>query len=117
MAILLGMSEEFKMALESIDGLTVQLLTLSTGIITITITFIKNFIEFNPKKQSWIKATWVGLLLSILFGVIVKMSITGHIVGCYDSIQTSLNLYSFLQILFFFLSILSLIIFGLGKKS
>ncbi len=108
--------EFYKLALEYIDDLTVQLLTLSTGIITITITFIKNFLDYVQAKLIWIRLSWLFLLLNIFFGILTKMAIAAHLSEKYKEIQPNLELLSGIQIVFFFLGIVSLIIFGAKRK-
>lgn len=55
-----------------------QLLTLSTAIIALTITFSKDLVGTVPKEDKLILTlAWVGFFLSILFGIGALLALTG----------------------------------------
>ena len=108
-----------------------QLITLSTGILALSITFIKDILKnTNASIITWsLKVSWITYLLSITFGIWTMMALTGTIFeitcdatrkGCNPNF---LNEYSFpydtnisfplgFQILTFLLATIFLIVFG-----
>jgi hypothetical protein len=107
-------------AYKSANDLTVQLITLATGILALSITFMRDVIKSN--SPTWaLKGAWLMLLLSVIFGIWMIMAITGSVfrvtthpedfktVSSYlDSIQTP----SMLQIVAFVTGIILLIFYG-----
>lgn len=67
------MTEEEKKAIDFAADIAKQMVTLSTGIVTITILFSKE-IAFG---RSWAVAAWVVFLISTLAGLWTLMSLTG----------------------------------------
>lgn len=100
------------------NSLTTQLITLSTVLIGLSITFTEKF-EVQQGKI-FLVISWVLLFISLLFGIFTLMAISGTI-GKFNS-ETSgsdLSIYrnnitrpSTMQILFFILGVLSLIIYS-----
>jgi hypothetical protein len=57
---------------------TKQVMGLSTGIIALTITFSKDFVhEVPPKAINFLVWAWLAYLLSIVFGIMTLMALTG----------------------------------------
>lgn len=72
------MDERTQKAFDFAKETTKQLLTLSTGIIALTITFSKTFAENVPPQATiFLKLAWLAYLLSILFGIWTLMALTG----------------------------------------
>ena len=64
----------------SANDLAKQLLTLATGILALSITFIKDVLKSNGQVITWpLETAWVAYLLSICFGIWNMMGITGSI--------------------------------------
>jgi hypothetical protein len=64
-------------ALSHTKALTEQLITLATGVITLSITFTKDIAEGQVKKGlGALKTAWVLYLISILFGLLALMAIS-----------------------------------------
>ncbi|HEV7747721.1 MAG TPA: hypothetical protein VGO56_22165 [Pyrinomonadaceae bacterium] len=64
----------------SATDLAKQLITLATGILALSITFIKDVVKSNGQVVTWpLKASWIAYLLSICFGMWNMMAITGSI--------------------------------------
>lgn len=62
----------------SANDLAKQLITLATGILALSITFIKDVLKINGEVVTWpLKTAWVAYLLSICFGIWNMMGITG----------------------------------------
>ncbi len=68
------MKENQKKAFDFAADTTKQLINVSTAIITVTITFSK---EFNNAAKNSIFLSWICFILSIIFGLGTLMSLTG----------------------------------------
>jgi hypothetical protein len=67
-----------EMGFQSASDLAQQLLTLSTGILALSITFTKDIVKDATRSPLWIlKVAWVLYLLSICCGIWTKMALTG----------------------------------------
>jgi hypothetical protein len=96
-----------------------QLITLSTGILALTITFTKDIVKDIPASPFWIlKAAWVTFLFSICCGIWTLMALTGTLMPRQaTSIENRLAFGSSLlpaqlQILSFVVGITLIIIYG-----
>ena len=73
-------NERIKKAFDFSADLTKQLITLATGIITITITFSHDFVKnpaAAPKDLAY--TAWYFFLASIFFGVLTLSALTGNL--------------------------------------
>ena len=67
-------------AFDFASDLAKQLITLSTGILALTITFTKEFVkDFEVVRPRLLLVTWVSYLLAILMGIATLMSLTGSL--------------------------------------
>jgi len=92
-----------------------QLITIASALIGISVTFIK---DFTPSGKAWLRTSWLLYILSILFGVITLMALTGTL----ESLATSgapFKSFSFstrwaagVQIIAFLTATVCLVIFG-----
>ena len=65
-------------AYKSATDLTIQLITLASGILALSITFMRDVVKSN--SPTWaLKGAWIILLLSVCCGVWALMGITGSI--------------------------------------
>jgi hypothetical protein len=72
------MDPQIKLAFEFASDLTKQLITLSTGIIVITIAFTKDILSRISKSQRWLLGSaWVLYLISVICGIFSLMALTG----------------------------------------
>jgi hypothetical protein len=55
----------------------IQFITISTVIIGVTITFLKEFVRPRSRWRYLLIATWISLSVSILFGILNLLSLTG----------------------------------------
>jgi hypothetical protein len=104
-----------------------QLITLSTGILALSITFTKDIVKDIPESPFWIlKAAWVTFLLSICCGIWTLMALAGTLMprqaASIDQRLTfgSSLLPAQLQIIAFVIGIILIIIYGaksLGKEA
>jgi nitrate reductase NapE component len=55
-----------------------QLITLATGVLALTITFLKDVIKKAPAGSlPWLQAAWILYLVSITFGVFALLNLSG----------------------------------------
>ncbi len=74
------MEEQQKKAFDFASDVTKQLITLSTAIITITITFSKDMINFTDTPVKWCLLTaWVLYIFTVFFGIWTLMALTGNL--------------------------------------
>ncbi|EKA7384898.1 hypothetical protein K6U20_00885 [Vibrio fluvialis] len=82
-----------KMAFEYAKDTTKQLMTLATGFIALTVTFSKDFIGSAPDDIQWkASVVWVLLLISVVFGQVCLMTLTG-VLGTNKKPLPPLNIY------------------------
>jgi hypothetical protein len=59
------------------DAVT-QVLTLSTAIVAISLTFSHNWVADTPEANTaWLKASWIALLAAIVMGLWALLALTG----------------------------------------
>ncbi len=103
----------------SANDLAKQLITLSTGILALSITFIKDILKGDGRQVKWpLVVAWSLYFCSIVFGIWEMMAVTGSIFevasdpthpamyGINIKIPASLQIFSFL------LATILLIIYG-----
>src|SRR6476620_4516773 len=56
-----------------------QLITLSTGVLAITITFLGSRPFLTARWRPWLIATWVSHTVSAIFGVFAMSALTGQL--------------------------------------
>ena len=101
-----------QLSFEYAKDATKQLMTLATGVIALTVTFSKDFISTVPQEIKWhVTWVWVLLLISVLFGQICLMALTG-ILGSNKEPSPPLNIYnitvkttSMIQVITFFMGL------------
>jgi hypothetical protein len=102
----------------SANDLAKQLITLATGILALSITFIKDVLKNNGLVTWPLKTAWFIYLLSVVCGLWSMMAITGSIFAMApNSTQsvtygTNIAVPAFLQILAFLIATVFLIVYG-----
>lgn len=72
------MKENEKKAFDFAADVTKQLITLSTAIITITITFSKDIINFaDNSAKNYLLWAWILFIATVFFGIWTLMALTG----------------------------------------
>lgn len=95
-----------------------QLITLSTAIITITITFSKDVLGGVAENRYWLLAAWIVFIFTILCGIWTLMALTGTLEPIDNNDNgTSINgknirLPAILQILSFIVALALTITYG-----
>lgn len=122
------MSEDLrKKAFDFASATVKQLITLSTALIALSITFRGNFDQAG--NEVLLLICWICFFVSVLFGIMTLMALTGTLEKCTEKgdKKVDLSIYganvkrpSALQILFFLLGLLFLGFYGgqsiLGEK-
>ena len=85
-ALSAGRSKAFDFALES----TKQMIALSTGVLAITITFLKDGAGGGVADVGALKVAWLLFLLSVVFGLLTLMGLTGELESPPDGKQPSI---------------------------
>jgi len=74
------LDEATKLGFTFAKEVTTGLITLSTGLLTLSTTFGKDVLKSIPKgKEHFLNAAWVLHIVSILFGVLTLMALTGDL--------------------------------------
>lgn len=99
------------------QDVTKQVLTLATGVVTITLTFLKDIAKQAPSDaRVLLYVGWALFALSILAGVATLLNLTGHVEKAEAKARAiyadGIRLFSFLQLLFFFLAVCCTVYFG-----
>jgi len=95
---------------------TKQLLTLATGTVALTITFLKDLAKGAPDWAVWtLSAAWFVFLVSVVFGVATLMALTGSVVDRHrDVYDQGILRWARLQILSFLVAVVLTIVFGVA---
>ncbi len=97
---------------------TKQLITLSTGIIAIEITFLRDAVSaLDNEVNLYVQLSWLSFLLCVMFGVWTLMALTGSLASMDEKELTTIygsnvRLPSMLQILAFICGLVLTVIFG-----
>jgi len=111
------MEEQLRKAFDFAQEATKQLITLSTGIIALTIAFLKDVVKTAPPSAAdYLYAGWFLYLVSIICGLITLLSLTGQLGGdkpASPSIYSlDIRIPSALQIVTFLTGLTLTIVFG-----
>jgi hypothetical protein len=112
--------ERQKKAFDFVSDYTKQLITLATGIITFMVTFLGDEVKSGPDVSKWcLIVSWGFFTLSICFGIMRLMALTGNLDPVDPKKQPNLTIGSDnvrtpgkLQIFTFLLALLLSVIFG-----
>ncbi len=109
------MTEEVKKAFDFAADVTKQLITLSTGITALTITFSKDFVHPPADALPFVYGSWWFLILSVAFGILTLASLTWHLANREKPIPQGpiITTLSFLQFLTFGAGLILTVIFGI----
>lgn len=112
------MDDKEKMAFEFAQECTKQFLTLATGIIALTITFSKDFLQgAPPNARPFAYWSWGFFLVSVSFGLLTLMALTGTLQPLDRKIKLTIQgknirTVAGLQIMTFFAGLLFVVLFG-----
>ncbi|SRR5258708_1461076 len=113
--------DQTKEAFKAASDTTKQIITLATGVMALEITFLKDVVTtLTAYGRVFILTSWVAFLLSILFGVLTLMALTGSLGSAIQptpqSIKgTNVRIPAILEIVFFLVGLFSTVLFGFAK--
>ena len=111
-------------AFDFAQDVTKQLITLATGVIALTLTFLTDVVKTAPAGTVvWLHVAWVVYLVSIVFGIVTLLNLSGNLerpgadktsgVTKESSIyRASIRVCSGLQVLTFLAAIALTLVFG-----
>ena len=73
------MVERTKQAFEFAADAAKQIITLSTAILALTITFLKDVLNSPSARSSLLGAAWIFYLLAVLAGIWALLALTGSL--------------------------------------
>jgi hypothetical protein len=97
---------------------TKQLITLSTAVIAVTITFLTDVAKDAPAGTAvWLQVGWILYLLSIAFGILTLLALTGTLADLDAEEPPSINARNIRrlaagQVLSFFAAVALTLVFG-----
>ena len=112
------MATHLQLAFDFASELSKQLITLSTGILTLTIALTKNLVKDSDEiGRNILRSCWVLYLLSIICGIWHLMALTGSLAPLNGgpmptSIEDNARIPAFIQILTFTTATLLIIVYG-----
>jgi hypothetical protein len=103
-------------AFEFAQETTKQLLTLATGILALTITFLHDLAANAPTWSVYVLALgWLASLVSVVAGVLTLMTLTGNIVNpAFDVYEPNTRSMAKIQFLAFVAGTALTIVFGVA---
>ena len=95
---------------------TKQLITLSTAVLALTITFAKDILggTVGDLDRGLLAATWILYLISIVFGVLTMQALTHRIASGGSVDDKAVRVVAIIQNLFFGAATLLIVIFGIN---
>ena len=72
------MNSQIEKAFDFAQEVTKQLITLATGIIAITITFLTDVADLGGNIGA-LKWAWIFYLISVIFGILALLSMSGNL--------------------------------------
>lgn len=113
------MEPSIQKAFEFAQETTKQVLTLASGIIAITVTFLNGKLAAYPSStKDWLEWGWACYVASILFGVITLLTLAGNLErpqkgeGNQSIYAVNITVPSALQLIAFFVATILTVIFG-----
>lgn len=114
----LTMTDQLKLGFEFARGFAEQLITLSTGIIALSVAFTKDLVGRMPPKSSRVLgSTWLLFVVSIMFGLLHLMALTGDlapvgVVAPVTGISGKPRVFGILQVTSFLLATIGAVTYG-----
>lgn len=117
MAVLL-MNESTSKSFDLIVDLTKQVITLSTALIALGVTFMKDFATNAPDDaRLWVARSWIAFLVSVVLGLLTLMACAGILgrstsAAPADPYRTNARVLSGIQLLSFLVGLTMSIVAG-----
>jgi hypothetical protein len=115
------MTDKVKKAFDFAQDTTKQLLTLATGIVTVTIAFSNVFTAtpITSSAKRCLMFSWLAFLMSVCFCILTLMALTGSLQNAEEQpkgiYEKNITIPSVLQIITFLLGLILTIIFGFKR--
>jgi hypothetical protein len=113
------MEEQTKLAFEFAGTWARELITLSTGILAVSITFTKDVLQPKTGGVGWLGTAWVFYLLTILLGMGVLGGLTGLLMpatpppaGTPLRFHSTIRLFASAQLISFVTGTVLIIVYG-----
>jgi uncharacterized membrane protein len=110
------MTPELQKAFDFASDATKQLITVATGVITVTVLFSK---DLDARSRHWALAAWIVLTLSVLGGLAVLGNLSGHLQNASTKCETptingtGIRFFSRCQFFLFWLGVCLVMVFGI----
>lgn len=113
----MAFDDQTKHAFQFAQEASKQLISLSTGLIALEITFAKEWIRTADQNVKWLaEASWMAFLLSVIFGIWSLLALTGTLAESSEAAPSirskNIRLPAALQIVLFVVGILFTVLFG-----
>ncbi|MDW3195269.1 MAG: hypothetical protein R8G66_23035 [Cytophagales bacterium] len=102
--------ELYKLLLDNVRNISQQYITLSTGILAISISLIDKVKSTNA-NQLFVRIGWIGYMVSILFGIWTLYSITGTVQKGIE-VRSNIIIPQHIQAITFFISTIFIVLYG-----
>jgi len=112
------MDDQTKIAFQSVSDSFKQMMTLSTGVLALEVTLMKDIIKDLPKiAYIALGSSWISFLLALILGIAGLLSVTGTLSMMSDLSPKSvyspnIRLPAFGQVIFFALGMVLTVVFG-----
>jgi hypothetical protein len=117
--MMLAVDPQLELGFQFVQDLAKQLITLSTGVLALSITFTKDIVREVPHGAvKWLKSAWALLLGSILAGICELSALAGALVppggisSAIKEVPGSARMFGGMQLLTFAGAILCVILYG-----
>lgn len=110
----MALSPEQQKAFDFASDATKQLITVATGVVTATVLFSSGL---DTRSRAWGLASWIALTLSVVFGLMTLLNLTGNLQNATDAKPASINAkgirqFSQIQIALFLVGVVLMVAFG-----
>jgi len=112
------LSARAQKAFEFAQEATKQLITLSSAIFTVTLTFVKDIGTNQTASTTWLHFAWASYLLSTLCGVFTLLALSGNLerpqqAGVDSIYSPNIKIFSIGQALLFVMGLSLTLVFGI----
>ena len=116
-----NMEDRKKKAFDFASDTTKQIISLSTGILALSVTFSEELLgDTGEFPKNLLIGAWVIFIISIFFGLLTQMTLTGTLdprEKYKEKTSLSINnwnikIFSICQVIFFFIAIIITVLFG-----
>ena len=113
------MDDQIKLGFQFAQDFDKQLITISTAVLAFSVTFTKDLFKQVPGNSGarFLGTAWFGYTLSILFGLLQLMALTGKLIplskeSAVTDVGDGTRFFAICQIVTFFLATLALVAYG-----